>query len=73
MQEQNLKRPDKIGGEIIMSIETHRITIVIPKELEEELKKIKKEKFYDCNRSVMLRELINKGLDNVVYNNEHNN
>lgn len=26
-----------------MSIETHRITIVIPKELEEELKKIKKE------------------------------
>lgn len=56
-----------------MSIETHRITIVIPKELEEELKKIKKEKFYDCNRSVMLRELINKGLDNVVYNNEHNN
>ena len=55
-----------------MSIETHRITIVIPKELEEELKKIKKEKFYECNRSVMLRELINKGLDNVIYNNEHN-
>ena len=55
-----------------MSIETHRITIVIPKELEEELKKIKIEKFYVLNRSVMLRELINKGLDNVIYNNEHN-
>ena len=55
-----------------MSIETNRITIVIPKVLEEEFKKIKKEKFYDCNRSVMLRELINKGLDNVIYNNEHN-
>lgn len=49
-----------------MSTETHRITIVIPEELEVELRQIKKDVFFDCNRSVMLRELISKGLDSTV-------
>ena len=56
-----------------MSTETHRITIVIPEELEMELRQIKKDVFFDCNRSIMLRELISKGLDSTVGNTEYDN
>lgn len=41
-----------------MTDKSKRMTIVVSPEIEVELKAIKKDLFYDCNLSYMIRELI---------------
>lgn len=45
-----------------MAHRSKRITLVITPEMEEQLNFMKKEFFYDCPRSEMLRQLINSGI-----------
>lgn len=45
-----------------MATELKRITFVITPEMEEPLNSIKKEIFYNCTQSGMIRELVSAGV-----------
>lgn len=51
-----------------MATKLKRVTITITKEMEQVLKQAKKETFYDCNQSKMLRELVMIGLNSLNEN-----
>ena len=50
-----------------MGNETKRMTLVIPEDLEQSLDKMKKEYFYNCSRSEMIRTLITEGLNSIKH------
>ncbi|MDL2232767.1 ribbon-helix-helix domain-containing protein [Ruminococcaceae bacterium OttesenSCG-928-L11] len=45
--------------------EQKRITVAIPPDMEQRLKNVKKETFYNCTQSDMIRALIEAGLDQM--------
>lgn len=52
-----------------MKNQKKRVTIVISPEVEKELKEMKRELFYECNQSYMIRELIEAGFRSITCEN----
>lgn len=59
----NKFRTYELRKEKKMATELKRITFAVPQDMEILLKCIKKDLFYDCSQSEMLRELISVGLN----------
>lgn len=55
----------KDGEVYIMNAEQKRITVLIPSNIEAPLDSFKKEFFYDCTQSDMIRELVSAGIQAV--------
>jgi len=50
-----------VGGEK-MSVQSKRVTFVITPEIDEQMKDMKREVYFDCTRSEMIRELVAAGV-----------
>ncbi len=64
--------PVNLEGRIYMPTKLKRLTFVLTPEMEPLLDGIKKEMFYNCSQSEMIRTLVGAGLNAIKNDNQRN-